>query len=164
MRSAAAAVADEPNSSRELRQRQQAQLDRLIEDYNTCTAHSSYAGQALFDGSVASLLRLGRIENVDLLDCEQARQAADKLQATAEELDKARLAVSAKMEEAFSTTVRALEVSAQEAAPADSACEEDDDIGSQTSYVQQLIISRPGLAELAQGNLVPESVFKLMQA
>lgn len=142
----------------------QQQLEGAEAAYDEQKSAARWQEQRLLDGSPGSVLNLRNVDGLRIDDPSDAKQAVAKLDAAIKEVDHAQAQLTASSESVYESALRSLEVSSQNVSAAQSVAHDSESATKQAEYIKKVIGLDAGLAANAQGNLIGESVFRLMEA
>ncbi|MCK4857727.1 MAG: hypothetical protein KAT58_07160 [candidate division Zixibacteria bacterium] len=162
IRTVALAAANEGSATEETAAAYQQQLNDLVESFNSQRNMAVFGEQQLLDGSNDSVADIDELPELDVSDLEQAKNTITKIDQAISHLDSEQVKIGSMTKQEYESTIRSLEVSSQNLVAAESVIRNTDYALEQTNYIKQMIQLNAGLATLAQGNLVSESVYKLM--
>ena len=164
MRTTAIAAADAGSATPETGKAYQALIDDLVSTYNQQVQNASFGNQKLFDKSKSAAYTLADIPPLNVSTPEDAADTIQRIDALATQLNDAQVKVGSKSKNEYESTIRSLEVTSQNLSAAESAIRDTDYAVEQANYLKQMVQLNVGLAAMAQGNLVADSVFKLLHA
>lgn len=164
MRSLAVAAANDATGNKETAQAYQQQIHDLAASYNEQVSNTRYGEQKLLDGSEGSAAKLPNLDGLNVSTPEDAADAIKKIDDLRSRLNSTQSSVGATSKNEYESTIRSLEVASENMSASESAIRDTDYAKQQADLLSQMIQMNSGLAVMSQGNLVTESVFKLLHA
>jgi flagellin len=136
----------------------------VVTTYNSMAADTSYAGNKLLDGSENSLLEVGSLENIDFSTPDSAVNSIERIDNVLTELSNSHIELGASTKYYVESFQRNMEVTQNSLISSESTIRDADFALENVGYVNFLMRENITMAVLAQGNLMPKSVFGVLSS
>ena len=164
MRSLAVAAANEGAVDENMRQAYQSEVDNITGSYNQIRENSTFASQALLDGSEGSVTNVSQMPSIDLSSAEASREAINRIDQEIQRLDSTITEVGAYEKHNLQSTLSNLRVESQNLTAAESSIRDIDYAKEFTNFLKNKMLFNSGISMMAHTGSSPQALLSIMGA
>jgi flagellin len=162
MREMAVAATSSGNLDEKMVEVYENEMNNSASAFNSVVDTASFGTKKLLDGSEGSVADVEDIEQLDLSTADAAEEAIEAVDDKLAEIHEAHGELGATIAHEYESMRSSLEVSHNNLVESESSVRDTDMAIEQTSFVSQMLRIETGAALLAQGNLMAQNVYGLI--